>query len=452
MTEVDALIAAIAGTDDAQRQLAWERLQERFEADLEGTVAASESALVRALDGGDAFAAAAVLAMLGAVTSRFPAVVLRADVLRRALAHATDLGPSAAVDVALQLARSEPATLIGPGLDYLLAVTEANLDRDDRVLELWRVLAEGDPASLPAIAEWEVARAYPRVQAYFAEQLAALAEAIPSLAAVIAGTLETMGAEPELAAVGEQVRRQRVASEIAQTAFPAEESAPSPTPDAASDPRVDELLDEFVTHRSYEALDHLRSMVDTPSPAFAGGLCEAIADLRAPPRDDEAAWQLAYLLALAVKRRPDVAPARAAAQLLEDDYLRADTTIDLLAVLAHADARLVDVERALHATLVQASHAAITDLWTCIARAHPEAMLTFAAAWWEREGWASELGRLLSSELVQLAAHAPEHADAVIRLLEAQVVPEPPSEPGMIRLSIDPKPEDDLARLHALRA
>lgn len=447
MNEVDALLTAISDADASGRQPAWERLQRCFQTDLEGTVAASESALVRALNGGDPRGASVLLAMLGSVTSHFPQVALRAEVLRLALEQANDLGPSAAMDAALQLARSEPSTLIGPWLGYLIAVTEMSLDQDERARELWRVLAEGDPASLPAIAEWTVGRALPRTRGYFAERLLALAEAIPHLAADIADCLATMEAQPEFSAVAEQVRLQGVASELAREAFPDAQTAPPPAPHAAPDPRVDDLLDDFITHRSLEALEPLSMMAEKSSQTLVTGLCEAIADLRAPPRDDQAARNLSFLLVRAVNLRPNVVPARSAAELLEDTDLRADIAINLLAALAHADARFVDVERSLHCSLVQPSLAAISELWLCIAQARPEAMLTLVGGWWRREGWESELGRLFSSELVELAARAPEHADAVIRLLEAQVVPEPPSEPGMIQLSIAPGPEDDLARL-----
>jgi hypothetical protein len=444
------LLADIAGVDGARQRQAWVELQARFEADLEGTLAASESALEQALEAGNAHGAHALLAMLEGVTAHFPAVKVRADVLRLALARAIELGPSVALDAGRLLARSEPASLITPGLDYLIAVSDAHIDRTE-TRELWRALAEGDPASLPAIAESDLVTDFPKARAFFIEQLVALAKTIPHLSFDIAGSLATMGADAQQAAVAEQLRLQRVASALAAEVFEAAaETELPPPPDVATDPRVDALLEDVVARRSLEVLEPLMALAKAPSPAFVNGLCEAIAELREFPRDDETAGKLAYLSTLAVKSRPELAPARAAAELLKDRYLPADTTICLLSVVAHASARLVDMERALLCTLVNPSLAAMTDLWACVARERPEELIAFAGAWWELEGWDTDLGRMLSSELVQLAAHARQHAGAVVEMLEAQVVPEPAAGPGTIRLSIGRRPGDVLSRLREL--
>lgn len=393
-------------------------------------------------------------------------------VLQEALAVAQRFGPGFALRTGNVLAQGEPGAFITPGQPYLLVACDAVLrsDASTYVTRLWRNLVVNDPPSVPAIAETEFVVDLPELSLLLTNCLRDMAKAEPRLAFDVSTSLATMrqlrkdaedevtqAIEDALLEVSEQYRLQTVATEIGRATF-IREPAPILDSDEAlgsPDPRVDDLLGRAAARDEWlapQAIDELTEMAQKPSWALTTGLCEAIGDLWKRPRDEDLAWKLSYLLFLAASNNSKRIPAKAVMRLLELPDITTRIAICLLAALVRAEPELVIdeyAERALHWTVAEPSLAARCDVWTLAAVVRPDPVITFTTEWWAREGWASRLGRLLSSSLVGLVKAIPDYRDRIVRLLEQQVVAKPTPKPGMIALSVDPTPEDDLRRIKA---
>jgi hypothetical protein len=340
---------------------------------------------------------------------------------------------------------------------------------------LWSNVAEGDPASLIAIAaEWAGHVGWQRhSMKLLAELFVQIGPRRPDLLDSMIQVLGEIQAEDgdladeafrppsafidELEGIRRTQQLQALAQQIVSQLDPASfEGQDLPHPERLTgdpDPFVDRLLDDFCAddpERQYAATVQLGPAMQKPSPAFVDGLCEVVDELLDTSPEDERIDKAIYALYFACERHAGLVPTEYLQRWLESGAPFTDSQVlRLLSILASARPDWIvenDLERALSVSVAESLSGHM--LWSRLGVAYPGLLLQIARAWFEQVGWASQFGRELVNAFKDVARALPDSVETWIALLQEQAEKEGEPEPGIVRLG--PSLTGDIAELERL--